>query len=83
MKFEKEKLPLNNNLYNKLNNICNFSNIRLEVLRARNGASVSMPIAWEELDTVTPSGINMKDAIDRLRLKDPWENFFQIKQQLK
>lgn len=32
MKFEKEKLPLNNNLYTKLNNICNFSNIRLEVI---------------------------------------------------
>ena len=32
MKIKKEKLPLNNNLYNKLNNICNFSNIKLEVI---------------------------------------------------
>lgn len=32
MKFEKEKLPLNNNLYTKISNICNFSNIKLEVI---------------------------------------------------
>ena len=32
MKFVSEKMPLNNNLYNKLNNICVFSNIKLEVI---------------------------------------------------
>ncbi len=32
MKYVSEKMPLNNNLYNKLNNICVFSNIRLEVI---------------------------------------------------
>lgn len=32
MKYVSEKMPLNNNLYNKLNNICVFSNIKLEVI---------------------------------------------------
>ena len=32
MKFVSEKMPLNNNLYNKLNNICVFSNLKLEVI---------------------------------------------------
>lgn len=32
MKYVSEKMPLNNNLYNKLNNVCVFSNLRLEVI---------------------------------------------------
>lgn len=32
MKYVSEKMPLNNNLYNKLNNICVFSNLKLEVI---------------------------------------------------
>jgi len=32
MKYVSEKMPLNNNLYNKLNNVCVFSNIKLEVI---------------------------------------------------
>lgn len=32
MKFVSEKMPLNNNLYNELNNICVFSNLKLEVI---------------------------------------------------
>lgn len=32
MKYISEKMPLNNNLYNKLNNICIFSNTKLEVI---------------------------------------------------
>lgn len=34
MKFERENMPLNKNLYNKLNNMCIFNNVKLEV---RNG----------------------------------------------
>lgn len=34
MKFERENMPLNKNLYNKLNNVCIFNNVKLEV---RNG----------------------------------------------
>ena len=32
MKLVKEKLPMNNNLYSKLSNICKFSNIKFEVI---------------------------------------------------
>lgn len=46
-------------------------------LRARPGAKVSMPIAWEELDSVAPDGIDCKDALRRLELPDPWKDFNQ------
>ncbi len=52
-------------------------------VRAREGAPVSLPIRWNELNSVTPNGIGMADAIARLRRKDPWADFFTIKQQLK
>ena len=48
MKFEKEKLPLNNNLYNKLNNICNFSNIKLEVVNGLIFKAKDMNISFIE-----------------------------------
>lgn len=49
-------------------------------LRAREGACVSMPIKWSELDKVKPNGIDIKEAIRRLKRKDPWEGFFEINQ---
>ena len=52
-------------------------------IRARKGAPVSMPITWEELDTVTPDGINMADAIMRIGGNDPWKDFYLISQRLK
>lgn len=52
-------------------------------LRARKGASVSMPIAWEELDTVAPDGVDMKGALLRIGGDDPWKDFFQNDQLLK
>lgn len=52
-------------------------------LRARSGAKVSMPIAWEELSRITPDGITMEDALKRIREPDPWQNFFQVEQMLK
>ncbi|MBP1924421.1 bifunctional non-homologous end joining protein LigD [Sedimentibacter acidaminivorans] len=52
-------------------------------LRARKGARVSMPIAWDELDTVAPDGINMSDALLRIAGDDPWKGFFQNNQMLK
>lgn len=51
-------------------------------LRARPGAHVSMPIAWRELSTVAPDGVDMFDALKRLKKADPWKGFFQIGQQL-
>lgn len=35
-------------------------------VRARPGAPVSMPIAWDELDSVKPDGWNIKTALERL-----------------
>lgn len=52
-------------------------------VRARDGAPVSMPIAWAELDAVGPQAVTIKDAESRLQQKDPWETFFQNDQQLK
>jgi len=52
-------------------------------LRARKGAGVSMPIAWAELDTVAPDGVNMAEALRRIGGIDPWQDFFRNNQQLK
>ncbi len=49
-------------------------------LRARGGAPVSMPIAWEELSRVAPNGITLKGALKRLKKPDPWADFFEVKQ---
>ncbi len=49
-------------------------------IRLKKTPSVSMPISWRELDKVSPSEITMEDAIQRLKRKDPWENFFDIQQ---
>ncbi len=42
-----------------------------------------MPIAWDELDTVAPDGINIADALSRISGNDPWKGFFQNNQMLK
>ena len=54
--------------------------------RARKGAPVSVPLAWDELtnnrlDTV----FTIKNVIDRLNTlkSNPWESFFTLKQKLK
>ena len=52
-------------------------------IRARKGARVSMPIAWDELDMVAPDGIRMEDALGRITGDDPWNGFFQNDQMLK
>ena len=52
-------------------------------IRARKGARVSMPIAWSELDTVAPDGVDMADALRRIGGVDPWKDFYQNDQRLK
>lgn len=52
------------------------------VARARKGAKVSMPIAWEELDSIAPDAIEMEEAVSRVDKEDPWEDFFEVKQEL-
>lgn len=52
-------------------------------LRARPGAKVSMPILWTELESVAPNGVDMFEALKRLKKKDPWQNIFKTDQQLR
>jgi len=52
-------------------------------LRGRQGAKVSMPISWQELDTIAPDGIDMKQAILRIEQEDPWQGYFENQQMLK
>lgn len=52
-------------------------------IRARKGAKISMPIAWDELDTVAPDGVDINDALMRINRDDPWQDFFQNNQSLK
>ena len=52
-------------------------------LRARTGATVSMPILWEELDTIAPNGIDMNYALLRIKQNDPWKDFYNTKQELR
>lgn len=51
-------------------------------VRAKEGATVSMPISWEELGKVAPNGITIKQAIKRLDKPDPWKDFFKTNQTL-
>ncbi len=52
-------------------------------IRARKGARVSMPITWDELNTVAPDGITMADALLRINGNDPWKDFCENTQTLK
>ena len=52
-------------------------------LRARKGARVSMPIAWEALDAVAPDAVTMADALAVAGGPDPWRDFFSIRQGLR
>lgn len=45
-------------------------------IRLRKRCSVSMPISWNELDTIKPDAISIEDALKRLKRKDPWQDFF-------
>ena len=49
-------------------------------VRLREKAYVSMPISWKELDFVKPNGITIKEALKKIKNKDPWQNFFDINQ---
>ncbi|MEF0941039.1 non-homologous end-joining DNA ligase [Rhizobium sp. BR 362] len=54
--------------------------------RARPGAAVSMPLAWDELtDRTGPSSFTVKNAASRLgeRSADPWAEFFRAAKPLK
>ena len=36
-----------------------------------------MPISWDEIDKVKPNEITIKTALERLKNKDPWHDFFK------
>lgn len=45
-------------------------------LRLKSGAAISCPIKWSELDTIKPKDITIKNINERLKRKNPWEDFF-------
>lgn len=51
-------------------------------LRARKNLPVSAPITWEELDTIHPSDITIKNIKERLKV-DPWKDMAKAAQSLK
>jgi bifunctional non-homologous end joining protein LigD len=40
--------------------------------RVRPGTPVSFPLAWDELDDVTPGDFTIHTALERLGDRDPW-----------
>ena len=52
-------------------------------LRARDGARVSMPLSWDELDRVAPDAITMDCTLARIERPDPWKGYFDVRQSLK
>lgn len=51
-------------------------------VRAKNDATISLPIFWEQLDSISPSEITVKTITDNLINQNPWKNFFKTKQTL-
>lgn len=45
-------------------------------LRLKKGATISCPIFWSELNTIKPNSITIKNIKERLKKKDPWNDFF-------
>lgn len=45
-------------------------------VRAREGAPIAMPLFWKELSdsSLRSDSFKLRDANDRLRIKQPWEN---------
>jgi bifunctional non-homologous end joining protein LigD len=52
--------------------------------RARAGAPVSMPIAWKDLEAVTPDDFTLRNvpALVARRKRDPWAKYFALHQRL-
>lgn len=53
-------------------------------LRARPGAPVAMPLAWEELDGASsgPPFFGLREAVQRLAAPDPWSGFEKARRTL-
>ena len=45
-------------------------------LRLNEECAISCPIKWNELNKVKPNQITIENFEKRLKLKDPWSDFF-------
>src|ERR1700680_4302034 len=53
-------------------------------VRRKPHAPVSTPLAWPEVKpSLDPSVFNISNFLKRLKMKDPWEDFFDSRQPLK
>ncbi len=52
-------------------------------VRARAGAPVSCPIAWEELTEFAPDSLTVRSVLRRLKQPDPWADFFTERSSLR
>jgi len=50
--------------------------------RARPGAPVSFPVAWDDLDQVTPADFTVRNAATLLARSDPWAELMPTPQQV-
>jgi DNA ligase D-like protein (predicted polymerase) len=50
--------------------------------RVRPGATVSFPVAWDDLDSVTPADFTLHTAIGLLGERDPWAEAMPAPQRL-
>lgn len=46
-------------------------------LRLKEGAGISFPISWKDLDRVNPNQVNIKNVKEFLKRGDPWKDFFE------
>lgn len=51
-------------------------------VRASQGATVSMPITWDNLSRIKPDSITMKKACQMIAGNDAWAGFFDVRQKL-
>ncbi len=49
-------------------------------VRLRKKPTVSMPIFWEDLDSIKPDGVTIDKALKMIKQKNPWQNFWKVKQ---
>lgn len=45
-------------------------------LRLKDGAGISFPIAWSDLENIGPKDITIKNVKKYLKKRDPWKGFF-------
>jgi bifunctional non-homologous end joining protein LigD len=50
--------------------------------RARPGVPVSYPVAWDDLDDITPADFTITNAVEQLDGRDPWGDAMPSKQSL-